>query len=263
MLQLHVVFTEDQEAESLIRSYLTERILDLVNEVIDTYVMDTDMEEAYGDDYDYSWLLKDPGFTEELCDLFPEDYPEKDMAAAFLKLQEDLAAEEEHVLSPVMEHVVFKLIMEEVLLMPDDTLVPMDGREYVYYVLRQKEEQYRREGMMVYDFDEEICEFAWTEELKKAREEDRAVPSAFYTLNHLEDMRFYPMILFQMDEKQMTELFLSGLLSEMEMGDDEDGEWEDEEDWKEDEEDILPFDLTWNRKSYLHQDPDGDNFLPF
>ena len=60
MLQLPLVFTEDQHATDLIRSYLTERILDLVDEVMDNYIMDTDIEETYGDEYDYMWLLKDP-----------------------------------------------------------------------------------------------------------------------------------------------------------------------------------------------------------
>ena len=115
--------------------------------------------------------------------------------------------------------------------------------------------------MMVFDFDEELCDFAWTDELRQAREEGRAVPSAFYILNHVEDMRFYPMLLFRMDEGEMARLFLDGLLAEMEMEeDDEDGDWEEDGD----DEDILPFDLTWNKKSYLHGGPGGDDdFLPF
>jgi hypothetical protein len=266
MLQLPVVFTEDPHAEDLIRSYLTDRILDLVDEVIDNYVMDNDMEELFGEDYDYAWLLNDPEFTEEICDFFPEDFPEEDMASAYFGLKEDLEAEEERALSPAMEYVVCRLIMEEIILMSDETLLPMEGREYVYHVLRQEEEKDRREGMAVYDFDEELCDFAWTEELRKARDEGRAVPSAFYILNHLEDIRFYPSLLFKMDEGKMTELaeeFLRDLLAEMEMADEEE-DWEEEEDYEGDEDDILPFDLTWNRKSYLHGSGDGDDdFLPF
>ena len=261
MLQLPLVFTEDQHATDLIRSYLTERILDLVDEVMDNYIMDTDMEETYGDEYDYMWLLKDPEFVEEIRDLFPEDFPEKDMVSSFFSLKEALEAEEERALSPALEYVVCKLIVEEIMIMPEETLIPMEGREYVYHALRQEEERDRREGMMVFDFDEELCDFAWTDELRQAREEGRAVPSAFYILNHVEDMRFYPMLLFRMDEGEMARLFLDGLLAEMEMEeDDEDGDWEEDGD----DDDILPFDLTWNKKSYLHGGPGGeDDFLPF
>lgn len=264
MLQLPLIFTEDEKANGLIRSYLTGRILDLVNEVIVNYVIDTDMEEPYDEDYDCSWLLEDPEFTEEIRDLFPEGFPVGEMAEAYLRLKEDLEAEEERILSPDMEYVLCRLIVEEIVLLPDDTLLPMKGRDYVYYALRLEEERDREEGMMVFDFDEEFCDFAWPEELKKAREEGRAVPSAFYILNHLEDIRFYPTLLFRMDAEEMTEMFLTELLSEMEMEDDEDGDWEEDWDEESSEEDILPFDLTWNRKSFLHHNPDeDDDFLPF
>ena len=140
MLQLPLVFTEDQHATDLIRSYLTERILDLVDEVMDNYIMDTDMEETYGDEYDYMWLLKDPEFVEEIRDLFPEDFPEKDMVSSFFSLKEALEAEEERTLSPALEYVVCKLIVEEIMIMPEETLIPMEGREYVYHSARKRKE---------------------------------------------------------------------------------------------------------------------------
>lgn len=263
MLQLPYVFTEDEKAAGLIRSYISERILDLVCEVADNYILDSDMEEVYDEGYDYDWLLEDPGFIEEIRDLFPEGFPEEDMVRSFFGLKEELEAEEEFVLSPAMEYVLCKLIMEEILLMPDETLLPMEERDYVYYALRQEEEKDRSEGKMVFDFDEEICDFAWTDELRKARDEGRAVPSAYYILNHLEDIRYYPVLLFRMDAEDLDTLFLSGLLSKMDL-DGEDEDWEEEEDFEGDDEDILPFDLTWNRKSFLHHDPDeDDDFLPF
>lgn len=264
MLQLPLVFTEDQHASDLIRSYLTERILDLVNEVIDNYVMDTDMEESDNEDYDYSWLLKDPGFTEEIRDLFPEGFPEEDMAASYFGMKEDLEAEEEHVLNPAMEYVLCRLIVEEIALIPDETLLPMKGRNYVYYALRKEEEKDRSKGLVIYDFDEEECEYAWTDEMKKALQEGHAVPSAFYILNHLEDSRFYPMLLFRMDEGEVNDMFLTELLTglEMEMEDDEDGDWEEGWDENDDGEDILTFALNRKRRSFMDEGF-GDDFLPF
>ncbi len=162
----------DPRIHKMVQEYLTDRILDLVDEYA-FMIEEDDAEEM---------------FEIVLRPILPHDYDIKRGRDMLLRFKALLESPEEFVPELAMEYIMAHLIYEQIDTNPEELVVPMPDRDYVYHIFKETE---NNPECVYYDFEPGEYDFENSDELEEAFENDLAEPSAYYKLNHIENMKYY------------------------------------------------------------------------
>ncbi|MGB4661869.1 MAG: hypothetical protein WBI07_22030 [Mobilitalea sp.] len=131
MLRFPEAFSVDEKTNEIIKKYMNQKLIDLMNDIMISYC---------GGGYD-EIKENDEEFIENIDWYFPENYPRDKMVDTFLKLYALLKAEDEFIPELVMEYLMDAILSAQVEVYKESgiSLVePIPDREYVLEVLKKE-----------------------------------------------------------------------------------------------------------------------------
>ena len=131
MLRFPMAFSSDEKADIIVKKYLNQKVIDIMNGIMQLYV-----------DGGYDAIKEDDEEFQERIELyFPRIYPKDMMVSKFLGLYALLKSEEEFVPELVMEYLMNGLIETQIEILTDcgiELTEPVPEREYILEIFKKE-----------------------------------------------------------------------------------------------------------------------------
>ena len=131
MLRFPEAFSVDEKTNEIIKKYMNQKLIDLMNDIMISYC---------GGGYD-EIKENDEDFIENIDWYFPENYPRDKMVDKFLKLYALFIAEDEFIPELVMEYLMDAILSAQVEVCTEcgiSLVEPMPDREYILEVFKKE-----------------------------------------------------------------------------------------------------------------------------